>query len=136
MLPSHPLAMSCQVTPDDLAAYPLAVTLKNIAMRQLVDMCCARKNMMIDPVLTSGSLEAMINFVLAEGGIGFSAELPVCHLTMNGSIEAIPVRSRDLPPFQLEVQTLAGRILPRVVQASLDELVPAIKNMNTAVGHG
>lgn len=126
MLPSHPLAVSPQVTLADLAAYPLALPAKKIAMRQLIDICCARKNLVIDPVLTSDSLEAMINFVLAEGGIAFSAELPVRHLLKEGRIKAIPIRSRDLAPFQLEVQTLAGRILPRAVQAFLDALIAAI----------
>lgn len=127
MPPSHPLASSQQVTLSDVAAYPLALPTKKIAMRQLIDMCCARKNLVIDPVLTSSSLEAMINFVLADGGIAFSAELPVRHLIRAGCIKAISIRSRDLPPFQLEVQTLSGRILPRAAQAFTNALVESIK---------
>lgn len=130
MLPSHPLAASSQVTLSDLAAYPLALAAKKIAMRQLIDICCARKNLVIDPVLTSDSLEAMIHFVLAEGGVAFSAELPVRHLLKEGRIKAIPIRSRDLAPFQLEIQTLAGRILPRAVQAFLDALTAAIPDID------
>lgn len=130
MLPSHSLASSQQVTLADLAAHPLAMPAKKIAMRQLIDMCCASKKLVIDPALTSDSLEAMINFVLAKGGIAFSAELPVRHLVKEGRIRAIPIRARDLPPFQLEVQTLAGRILPRAVQGFVDMLVPAIKDVD------
>lgn len=132
MLPSHPLAASFQVTLSDLAAYPLALPAKKIAMRQLIDICCSRKNLVIDPVLTSDSLEALIHFVLAEGGITFSAELPVRHLLKERRIKAIPIRSRDLAPFQLEIQTLAGRILPRAVQAFLEALTDAIPHANEA----
>jgi DNA-binding transcriptional LysR family regulator len=95
-------------------------------MRQLIDACCARKHLVIDPVFTSDSLEATISFVLAEGGIAFSAELPVRHLLKEGSPKAIPVHERNLGSFQLEVQTLAGRILPRAVQAFLDSLIAAM----------
>lgn len=130
MPPSHPLALSAHVTFSDLAAYPLALPAKKIAMRQLIDMCCARKNLVIDPVLTSESLEAMISFVLAKGGIAFSAELPVRHLIETGCLKAIPIRSRDLSAFQLEVQTLSGRILPRAAQAFTNALVSAIKGVD------
>lgn len=126
MLPTHALASSPQVTLSDLAAYPLALSAKKIAMRQMIDLSCARKHLVIDPVLTSDSLEAMINFVLAEGGIAFSAELPVRHLLREGRIKAVPIRGRDLLPFQLEVQTLAGRILPRAVQSFVDVLTAAV----------
>jgi DNA-binding transcriptional LysR family regulator len=126
MKPSHPLAASQQVTLADVAAYPLALSAKKIAMRQLIDACCARKHLVIDPVFTSDSLEATISFVLAEGGIAFSAELPVRHLLKEGSLKAIPVHERNLGSFQLEVQTLAGRILPRAVQAFLDSLIAAM----------
>lgn len=126
MKPSHPLAASEQVTLADVAAYPLAMSAKKIAMRQLIDACCARKQLVIDPVFTSDSLEATISFVLAEGGIAFSAELPVRHLLKDGRLKAIALRERDLASFQLEVQTLAGRILPRAVQSFLDSLVAAI----------
>lgn len=126
MLPTHPLAASAQLTLSELAAYPIALAPKKIAMRQLLDMCCSRTNLLIEPVLTSDSLEAMINFVLAEGGIAFSAKLPVRHLLADGRIRAIPIRSRDLAPFQLEIQTLAGRTLPRAAQAFLDVLIAAI----------
>ena len=95
-------------------------------MRQLIDACCARKQLVIDPVFTSDSLEATISFVLAEGGIAFSAELPVRHLLAEGRLRAIPLRERDLSSFQPEVQTLAGRILPRAVQSFLDSLIAAI----------
>jgi DNA-binding transcriptional LysR family regulator len=109
---------------------------KKIAMRQLIDACCARKQLVIDPVFTSDSLEATISFVLAEGGIAFSAELPVRHLLKEGRLRAIPLRERDLASFQLEVQTLAGRILPRAVQSFLDSLVAAIPGQadETAAG--
>lgn len=127
MQPSHPLAGMQQVTLADVAAYPLALASKKIAMRQLIDLSCTRKNLLFDPVLTSDSLEAMINFVLANGGIAFSAELPVRHLIKDGRIRAIPIHSRDLPPFQIEVQTLYGRILPRAAQAFIDALVPSIR---------
>lgn len=126
MLPSHPLAALQQVTLSDLAAHPLAMPAKKIAMRQLIDLSCARKHLILDPALTSDSMEAMINFVLAGGGIAFSAELPVRHLLREGKLKAVSIRGRDLAPFQLEVQTLAGRVLPRAVQAFLDNLIGAI----------
>lgn len=131
MLPSHPLAAAKELTLSDLAAYPLAVPAKRIAMRQLIDLSCARKHLVIDPVLTTDSLEAMIDFVLSEGGVSFSAELPVRHLVKEDRIRMIPIRARDLSPFQLEVQTLAGRILPRAVQAFLDVLLGAISTKSS-----
>jgi len=133
MPPTHPLAGLPQVTLSDLAEYPLAMPARKIAMRQLIDLSYAGKNIVVEPVFTTDSLEAMVNFALAEGCIAFSAQLPVRHLLNQGSIKAISIQDSTLASFQLEVQTLAGRVLPRAVQSFLDELIAAVCDASGSV---
>jgi DNA-binding transcriptional LysR family regulator len=123
---SHPLAGKRRLALSELAAYPMALPAKRIAMRQLIDACCSRKNLMIEPVLTSDSIDAILTFVTLGGGIAFSAELPIRRLIEQGRIAAVSIQDPDMNALQLQVQTLEGRILPQAARVFLDTLVAAI----------
>src|SRR5450830_1521386 len=123
MSPHHPLAARKQVVLSELIAYPLALPQKNITMRRLIDACCSRKNLLLEPALSSDSINALLGFVLAGDGIGFSAGLPVRKMVRNGVLAALPIRDRDMNTLQMEIQSLSGRTLPQAARAFLNTLI-------------
>jgi DNA-binding transcriptional LysR family regulator len=121
--PQHPLAGRKQVGLSELIGYPLALPQKNITMRRLIDACCSRKNLLLEPALSSDSINALLGFVLSTDGVGFSAHLPIRKLIQNGLLVALPIRDRDMNTLQMEIQSLSGRTLPQAARAFLNTLV-------------
>ncbi len=121
--PQHPLAGRKQVGLSELIGYPLALPQKNITMRRLIDACCSRKNLLLEPALSSDSINALLGFVLATDGVGFSAHLPIRKLIENGALVALPIRDRDMNTLQMEIQSLSGRTLPQAARAFLNTLI-------------
>lgn len=123
MRPDHELAQRKQVVLSELAAYPLAMPQKNITMRRLIDACCSRRNLLLEPALSADSISALLCFVMSGNGIGFSAGLPIRKLVQAGQLAALPIRDKDMNSLQLEIQSLAGRTLPQAARAFLETLV-------------
>jgi DNA-binding transcriptional LysR family regulator len=126
MNPAHPLAARKQVVLSELIAYPLALPQKNITMRRLIDACCSRKNLLLEPALASDSINALLGFVLAGDGVAFSAGLPIRKLIRDGMLVALPIRDRDMNTLQMEIQSLSGRTLPQAPRAFLNTLIARV----------
>ncbi|MFL9925267.1 LysR family transcriptional regulator [Herbaspirillum lusitanum] len=129
MNPAHPLAARKQVVLSELIAYPLALPQKNITMRRLIDACCSRKNLLLEPALASDSINALLGFVLAGDGVGFSAGLPIRKLIRDGMLVALPIRDRDMNTLQMEIQSLSGRTLPQAPRAFLNTLIARVTEL-------
>jgi len=123
MNPHHPLATRKHVVLAELIAYPLALPQRNITMRRLIDACCSRKNLLLEPALSSDSINALLGFVLAGDGVGFSAALPIRKLVHDGLLVALPIHDRDMNTLQMEIQSLSGRTLPQAARAFLSSLI-------------
>jgi len=123
MHPRHPLAGRKQVVLSELVGYPLALPKKSITMRRLIDACCSRKNLLLEPTLSSDSINALLGFVLAGDGVAFSAGLPIRKMVQNGVLVALPIRDRDMNTLQMEIQSLSGRTLPEAARAFLNTLI-------------
>ena len=123
MRPDHELAHRRQVTLSELAPYPLAMPQKNITMRRLIDACCSRRNVLLEPTMAADSISALLCFVMSGNGIGFSAALPIRRLVREGQLVALPIRDKDMNTLQLEIQSLAGRTLPDAARAFLNTLI-------------
>jgi DNA-binding transcriptional LysR family regulator len=122
MRPDHPLATSKAVTLKRMNAYPMALPKSDLTIRQLIDLACTRQQLRIEPVLTSNNIPILLKFVLEGGGISVSSEVSVHRLLTSGQLIAIPIRDRGLDMREIEVQTLAGRVLPHASQRFLDFL--------------
>lgn len=123
MRPDHELAHRRQVTLSELVPYPLAMPQKNITMRRLIDACCSRRNVLLEPTMAADSISALLCFVMSGNGIGFSAALPIRRLVREGQLVALPIRDKDMNTLQLEIQSLAGRTLPDAARAFLNTLI-------------
>lgn len=128
MHPKHPLAGRKQVVLSELVGYPLALPKKSITMRRLIDACCSRKNLLLEPTLSSDSINALLGFALAGDGIAFAAGLPIRKMIRNGVLVALPIRDRDMNTLQMEIQSLSGRTLPEAARAFLNTLITRASN--------
>jgi DNA-binding transcriptional LysR family regulator len=119
----HPLAQFKQVTLAQLHPYPIALPEANTTLRQLFDIVCSRQQLVFEPVLTSNYVEALHNFVMYSGGVSVAGEVSVRYRINEGPMVMRPIRDRGLDGRQIEVQTLVGRTLPRVVDIFLGFLL-------------
>ncbi|WP_417583571.1 LysR family transcriptional regulator [Nitrincola sp.] len=119
---AHPLASKSQVSLSQLSHYPLALATDNTTIRQLFDVSCSRQGLLIEPVLISNHLNALVHFAECQGGITLFGEVSVRHLNNGAQIKALPIKDREMSARTIDVQTLAGRTLPRGVAAFLETL--------------
>jgi DNA-binding transcriptional LysR family regulator len=128
MRKDHPLSQFKQVSLSQLVAYPIALPEPNTTLRQLFDIACNRQQLLFEPVLTSNYVEALYNFVMYGGGVSVSGEVSVRDRVAEGKMAMLPIRDRGLDGRQVEVQTLIGRTLPRVVETFLDYLLNHLRS--------
>jgi len=118
----HPLAAARTLTLARLAGHDLALPPPDTTLRQLIDLAASRQQLLLEPVLESGSLAALLAFVREGGGATLAGVQSVRPLLAEGRLVARPLRDRGLDLRDIELQTLAGRTLPAAARGFLDEL--------------
>ncbi|MBR8656305.1 LysR family transcriptional regulator [Achromobacter sp. Marseille-Q0513] len=118
----HPLARQAELSLAQLMAYPLAVPHAESTLRHLIDISCSRQQLQFEPVFSSGSVNALVAFAAAGGGVAFCGELAIRHRLRWSQVAAVPLRDREMNERHFEVQTLAGRVLPEAVKAFVASL--------------
>lgn len=122
----HPLAGKRKISLAQLTPYPLALPYGDSSIRNLFDISCSRQGLMLEPVLSSNYMNSLVNFALNDGGVALFGELSVRHRLDNESLVVIPITDRELSSRYIEIQTLAGRTLPKGVRTFLDDLCLAM----------
>lgn len=118
----HPLAHQAEVSLAQLMAYPLALPDADSTLRQLIDISCSRQQLQCEPVFSSRSVDALVAFAGAGGGVAFCGELAIRYRLHGGQVVAVPLRDREMNERHFEVQTLAGRVLPEAAKAFIASL--------------
>lgn len=118
----HPLADKKQVTLAQLAHYPLGLSQESTNLRDLFDIACSRQGLLIEPVMVSNYVNALIAFSATGGGVTLFGELSVRHHSDRQRLAVLPIKDREMSSRTIEVQTLAGRTLPKGVAAFLELL--------------
>lgn len=126
MPPNHPLARHSQVTLTQMQPYPIALPDRDNTVRQLFDIACSHRRLIIDPVLVSDHFEALRGFVIYGGGLSIAGEITVRERVRNKELHAAKIREPGMNGRAIEVQTLANRSLPQSVLAFLDHLCPQL----------
>ncbi|QNP50136.1 LysR family transcriptional regulator [Diaphorobacter aerolatus] len=126
--PDHPLARRRRVSLAELTRYPLALPPAETAVRQVVDMACARQELALDPVLVSNHAQTLLKYVQYSGGVSVSSEVSVRHLVASGELIARPISDAGMDLRDIEVQTLAGRTLQPAAKAWLELLVQRLEH--------
>lgn len=118
--PDHPLAGRADVTLAQLAGYPLVLPGPGASLRQVFDIACSRRGVVIEPLLSTNSAPALHRFVVSTGAASIASRLSARDYIARGLLVAVPLRERGLDDRSIELQTLQARTLPRVVQTCLD----------------
>lgn len=117
--PDHPLAARQYVTLAQLVQHPLALSSTETSLRQIFDIACGRLGLVVEPRVASNCAAALHRCVLG-GMVSIAGEVSVRRYLTEGSMVAVPLRERSLDGRSIELQTLLGRTLPKVVQTFLD----------------
>jgi DNA-binding transcriptional LysR family regulator len=120
--PDHELAGKKKVTLNQLAAYPLALPSSDTSLRQVFDIACSRRGLLVEPLMSSNCAAALHSFVITSGAASIAGEVSVRDFIAKGAMVAIPLHERSLEGRSIELQTLVGRTLSKVVQTFMDFL--------------
>jgi DNA-binding transcriptional LysR family regulator len=124
----HPLAGRETVSLADLVPWPLAINNQGVTIRQLFDIACSLEGLVFDPVLVSNYHAALHSFVAQTDAVTITGLLTVRGRLDVDGLAVIPISNPELHQRTLQVQTMAGRTLPRVMQVFVELLTGAIDN--------
>ncbi|WP_322044587.1 LysR family transcriptional regulator [Paraburkholderia sp. J67] len=128
---THPLAQQDTLTLADLAAYPIALLERGNTARQLIDACCARQGIELNPILTSNNSSALHAFAALAGAITLGSRLSLAGLTALAdelTLVARPIDEPELRQRSLYVTTMRERRLSSAIQSVLKALIEAIES--------
>lgn len=128
MARDHPLAQRASVSLAELTPYPLALPGPDSTLRQLIDISSSRQQLQLSPVFCGDSVDALVAFAAAGGGITFCGELAARNRLRWGEVAALPLRDREMNERHFEVQTLAGRSLPQAACAFVASLRDSLES--------
>ena len=124
--PEHPLAGRGQLSLAQLVGHAVALPGPDSTLRQLFDISCSRQGLDFEAVFECDRLDPCLSFVRSGGGITLNGELALRERLRRGEVVGIPLRDREMNERHFEVQTLAGRTLPRAAKAFLEHLLEAL----------
>ncbi|MFD1911296.1 LysR family transcriptional regulator [Halodurantibacterium flavum] len=116
----HPLAGARSLRLAQLEPYPIALPSAETTIRQLLDQSCSRQGLVMRPVFTTNYANALITFAVNGGGIALFGELAMRYRRDSEQFVTIPLEDLEFNTRQLEVHTLAGRILPKSAEAFIE----------------
>lgn len=107
----HPLARKSTIRLREAVQYPLALPEKGLGSRMLLDAFFARSSLTYRLAVETNSFELLKRFVKLERAIGFQIQIGAPQGIEDG-IVARPIAEQGLPPANLVLGQLRGRILP------------------------
>ncbi len=122
----HPLAQQPSISLADLKPWPLAIFDEGVTVRQLFDISCSLEGLTFEPVFVSNYGGALQTFVQQTKAVTLVGYLTVRSRLKPDNLAAVPISNPELHQRTLQVQTMAGRTLPKAVSAFLELLIAAI----------
>lgn len=115
MHPSHPLASRNRISMSDIADYPVALSTPDTTLRQVIDLRCAAEGVSLKVVMISSHSAGLMHFARQGGGIAFASPISVQTWINDGLLVARPFVEDRAFDRSLEIQTMAARKLPRLI---------------------
>lgn len=121
----HALAKRKELRLADCLEYPLALPSLPYGVRALMDIAAQRLDMKLRPAIQSDSFDFLLNTTVNPDTIAFQIQLGLPRRTGPSDIVDRPINQKDLPPGQVHLVQLRGRILPVAAARFADQLQSA-----------
>ncbi|MOA29526.1 LysR substrate binding domain protein [compost metagenome] len=119
----HPLAGRDAIALAELQPYPIALPMPETTARQLFDICRGVQGLEFVIALECNYLATLFRYVTQQGCVSLSNAISNRHYLESQQIVALPFTDETLQARRIELQSMAGRILPQAVTAFRDHLV-------------
>ena len=116
----HPLSKRKSLMLADLQQYPMALKEEGSTQRQLIDLCCQMEGLALNLVLTSNDSGSLHQFVFHSDAIALTSKVSEQYALQKGDLISIPLLNAELRQRNVQVLTMAGRILPINVRRFVD----------------
>ncbi|TXC98891.1 LysR family transcriptional regulator [Streptomyces sp. ISID311] len=119
----HPLAQRDEIHLHELLPYPVALTEEGTTNRRLFDLCCSIEGISFEPLLVSSSSSALATFVKEANAVSLTSHITVHERLRSEGLKAIAILNPEMHLRTIQIQAMAGRQLPAVVDAFADHLI-------------
>jgi DNA-binding transcriptional LysR family regulator len=123
----HALASKATLRLSDFVGHPLALPDSSLGGRQVLDQIIAKRDLRFNVMAESNSFEMLRGLALRCNMISFQVEIGASTADMGTELIARLIDERDIPPSDLVVCQLRGRILPVAAISFADRLVKAME---------
>jgi len=96
MAPDHPLSRHKSLQLADCMAYPLAIPVRMLGGRRLLDGATSQSGLTLSPALEADNFEVMKQFVAATGGIALEIEIGAFPDVACGRLSMVPLTGQHL----------------------------------------
>lgn len=128
MAVGHPLAGERRLALKDVAAWPLAVQSRALAIRRYLE---RRHGWLLEqarPPLVTNSLQLVKSLVRGGGHVALTSELDMGPEILEGTVRFVPLRDKSALPQTVGVATCTARSLPRIGRIVADLLAARVKS--------
>jgi DNA-binding transcriptional LysR family regulator len=126
--PSHALAGQAQASLKEVAAYPMAVQGRSLAIRRYLESRHAWLFSEGEPPVVTNSLQLVKKLVRSGSHVAITSEVDAAPELIAGELRFIPIRDRDAKPQTVGVAISARRPLPRIARIAADLLAQEIQD--------
>ncbi len=128
MAPGHALASAPSLTLKDVAAWPLAVQSRALAIRRYLERRHAWLLQEARPPLVTNSLQLVKSLVRQGSHVALTSELDVGPEVLAGSVVFVPLQDRNAAPQTVGVAISGSRPLPRMARIVAEELAAFVQD--------